>query len=45
MTKKCGECQDTEYDASFRELWCMKKHKEVEPDDTCDLEEDIHDQT
>ena len=33
---KCVECPYSEYDEYFHELWCMKKHKEVDEDDTCD---------
>ena len=32
----CVECPYSEYDEYFHELWCMKKLKEVDEDDTCD---------
>ena len=36
---KCVECPYSEYDEYFHELWCNKKGKEVQEDDTCDMSE------
>ena len=37
---KCVECHYSVYDEYFRELWCKKKGKEVQENDTCDMDED-----
>lgn len=36
---KCVECPYSEYDVHFHELWCKKKGKEVNENDTCDRSE------
>lgn len=35
----CVECPYSEYDEYFKELWCRRKGKEVQEDDTCDKSE------
>ena len=37
---KCVECPYSEYDEHFHELWCTRKVKEVNWNDTCDKSED-----
>ena len=37
---KCVECPYSEYDEYFKELWCTRKVKQVNWDDTCDKSED-----
>lgn len=37
---KCVECPYSEYDEYFKELWCKRKSKEVNENDTCDKSED-----
>ena len=36
----CVECPYSEYDEYFHELWCKRKSKEVNENDTCDKSED-----
>ena len=37
---KCVECPYSEYNEYFGELWCTRKVRQVNWDDTCDKSED-----